>query len=176
LIGDQGSRQVRLFNLLQLPYLLWKNLDPASVASDKRVVSRQRSTWDDFVLLQVADFMAYENSKMIDSIESGRECRSSIKSVVDGNNFKGRLAGIPREALIEFRQYLDSVPRDFRDGYYRAGMAEAVILADGMSRSVNALRIRRRDLQHCGEKSVLLVSSRRMGPVSLGNEWQTSLC
>ena len=32
---DQGSRQVLLFNLSQVPYLLGKGLDPSSTTSDK---------------------------------------------------------------------------------------------------------------------------------------------
>jgi hypothetical protein len=97
----------------------------------KRVVSMKRATSEESILLQVADFMAYENSKVIDSIESGREWRRSIKGVVDGNNFGGRLAGISREALAEYREYLESVPREFRDALYRAGRAATLLGAGG---------------------------------------------
>lgn len=117
LIHDQGSYDS-----------VFKQVDEAFRVNDsevygKRVMSMQRATWQEAVLLQVADFMAYENSKVIDSIESGREWRRSLKGVVDGTNFGGRLAGIPREKLIEFRQYLDSLPAPFRNALYRAGRA-----------------------------------------------------
>jgi hypothetical protein len=57
------------------------------------VVSLELSTWQESILLQVADFMAYENSNVIVSIEAGKAWRRSIKDVVDGNNFGCRLAG-----------------------------------------------------------------------------------
>jgi hypothetical protein len=117
LIHDRGSYD----SVFEQVDNAFRKKDPALY--DKRVMSLQRSTWEESVLLQVADFMAYENSKVIVSIENGREWRRSIKGVVDGDNFGGRLAGIPRETLVEFRQYLDSGPSGFRDALYRAGRA-----------------------------------------------------
>ena len=125
LIHDQGSYD-SVFK--QVDEAFRKN-DPE--VYDKRVTSMQRSTWQESILLQVADFMAYENSKVIDSIESGREWRRSLKGVVDGDNFGGRLAGIPREKLVEFRQYLDSLPASFSKALYRAGSATQKIDRDG---------------------------------------------
>jgi hypothetical protein len=115
LVHDRGSYD-SVFE--QVDEAFRKN-DPALY--DKRVMSLQRSTWEESVLLQVADFMAYENSKVIVSDENGREWRRSIKGVVHGDNFGGRLAGIPRETIVEFRQYLDSRPKRFRDALCRAG-------------------------------------------------------
>lgn len=115
LIHDRGSYD-SVFE--EVDKALRKN-DPAVYG--KRVTFLQRSTWEESVMLQVADFMAYENSKVIVSIENGREWRRSIKGVVEGANFGGRLAGIPHETLVEFRKYLDSCPSWFRGALYRAG-------------------------------------------------------
>jgi hypothetical protein len=125
LIHDQGSYD-SVFK--QVDQAFRKN-DPE--VYDKRALSMQRSTWQESVLLQVADFMAYENSKVIDSIESSREWRRSLKGVIDGDNFGGRLAGISRANLVEFRQYLDSLPAWFSKALYRAGSAAQKIDQDG---------------------------------------------
>jgi hypothetical protein len=86
-----------------------------------RVVSLQRSTWEESILLQVADFMAYENSKVIVSIGSEKDWRRSLRGVLEGSNFGGRFNGISRDNLLHFRQYLDSCSDRFKTALYRAG-------------------------------------------------------
>ena len=115
LIHDRGSYD----SVFQQIDAAFRRNDPQLY--DKRVMSMQRSSWDASVLLQVADFMAYENSKVIVSIENGREWRRSLKGVVDGANFGGRLAGIPRETVKQFRKHLDSCQAWFREALYQAG-------------------------------------------------------
>jgi hypothetical protein len=86
-----------------------------------RVMSLQRSSWEQSVLLQVADFMAYENSKVIVSIGDDRPWRRSLRGVVEGSSFGGRFNGITRQSLIDFRQYLDNCSEPFKTALYRAG-------------------------------------------------------
>jgi hypothetical protein len=54
---DQDSRQVLLFNLPQVPYLLGKELDPASAASDKHSLAlSSRSDPNDSAVATVLRF------------------------------------------------------------------------------------------------------------------------
>lgn len=115
LIHDRGSFD----SVFEQVDAAFRGNDPCEYGT--RVVSLQRSTWEKSVLLQVADFMAYENSKVIVSIGSDKEWRRSLKGVVEGSNFGGRFNGIPRDNLVYFRQHLDSCSDRFRNALYRAG-------------------------------------------------------
>jgi hypothetical protein len=54
---DQGRRQIFLFNLSQVPYLLGKELDPASATSDKHSLAlSSRSDPNDSTIARVLRF------------------------------------------------------------------------------------------------------------------------
>jgi len=76
------------------------------IACRDRLVSIELKSWQEEVLLQAADLIAYENYKVVERKHVGADMRLTMKKILD-SEFRGRNARITKESLQEWRDKAD---------------------------------------------------------------------
>jgi Protein of unknown function (DUF3800) len=73
-----------------------------------RFVSIESKTWQEETLLQAADLVAYENFKVIERKNAGKDMRIPMKQILESSKFGGRNAMVTKAGLQEFRAKADN--------------------------------------------------------------------
>lgn len=74
----------------------------AGIACRDRLVSIELKSWQEEILLQAADLIAYENYKTVERKHVGADMRLTMKKILE-SEFRGRSARLTKENLQEFR-------------------------------------------------------------------------
>jgi hypothetical protein len=102
LIHDQSD----LIAVLKDTFESLKN--DTGIKNRDRFVSIELTTWQEETLLQAADLIAYENFKVIERKDAGKDMRIPMKHILESSKFGGRNAMVTKAGLQEFRANADN--------------------------------------------------------------------
>jgi hypothetical protein len=84
--------------------------DDMSLKHHDKLVTIVPMTWQECLLLQPADFIAYENFKIVERRKAGRNTHISFLKVLDLESIGGRGVEITKIGLEEIKSKLDADP------------------------------------------------------------------